>query len=238
MKPTDIACPKCGAAAGICCVTPNAYGYHSSSYHHAERVDAAFEQLTAPLPLGKAPSRGSDEYRLLEQMLARVAWRDVPESVRIDMPGGVDACWPWTGSKNKAGYGGLRLGSLTDGTRRMVAAHRLSYELHVGPLTKTDIVMHRCDNPSCVNPRHLRKGTQSDNIQDCLRKGRFRTHDAPRRAPPPKRGEANPRAKLSASAVAKIREAARAGEAVRSIGRRFGVSGTHVARIARGEYWK
>lgn len=70
-----------------------------------------------------------------------------------------DECWPWTGSTNKV-YGKIRVG------KRSVAAHRLSWELHNGPIPEGKFILHRCDNPLCVNPNHLYCGTQSDNLSD------------------------------------------------------------------------
>lgn len=51
-------------------------------------------------------------------------------------------------------------------------AHRVSYEMHNGPIPKGMHIMHSCDNPACVNPNHLSAGTRSDNMTDCAQKGR------------------------------------------------------------------
>lgn len=75
-----------------------------------------------------------------------------------------DECWPWTGSRNQHGYG--RLGK--------IYAHRLSWQFHYGPIPDGMIVMHACDVPPCVNPWHLRLGTQPENVADMIRKGRSR----------------------------------------------------------------
>jgi HNH endonuclease len=79
-----------------------------------------------------------------------------------------DACWEWQGWRDDNGYG---KGSFQGQEFR---AHRLSYELHTGPLLTTDIVMHTCDNPPCVNPHHLKKGTKRDNMLDARSKGRHK----------------------------------------------------------------
>ncbi len=76
-------------------------------------------------------------------------------------------CWIWTGVRVPGGYGGTTRG----GVYQM--AHRVAYELAVGPIPKGLYVLHRCDLPPCVNPAHLWVGTQTDNMRDCKRKGRI-----------------------------------------------------------------
>lgn len=99
------------------------------------------------------------------------------ERVQLDLLSG---CWNWTGTKNAKGYG--RIAGEIDGQRvvengRQMLAHRVSWMLHVGPIPQGPgahgtVVLHTCDNPGCVNPQHLRLGTQSDNVKDMIAKGR------------------------------------------------------------------
>lgn len=89
-----------------------------------------------------------------------------------------DECWWWTGSVGSHGYG--QLADL--GTVR--TTHRLSWELHNGPIPKGEgahgiCVCHTCDVRTCVNPGHLFLGTQRDNLKDMRDKGR--AFDPPRR---------------------------------------------------------
>lgn len=76
-------------------------------------------------------------------------------------------CWEWTTPRDAQGYGHIQ----HNGKR--YKAHRLSYLLNVGPFPAEQVICHRCDNPPCCNPEHLFAGTQSDNAQDMVRKGRM-----------------------------------------------------------------
>jgi hypothetical protein len=77
-------------------------------------------------------------------------------------------CWIWTGSTmGQMHYGALWLG------HKYIAAHRLAWQLFKGEIPKGKSVLHRCDTPLCVNPGHLFTGTQNDNVQDCINKGRM-----------------------------------------------------------------
>lgn len=79
-------------------------------------------------------------------------------------------CWAWLGATaGTMGYGRFWL------NRGVVQAHRFSYERYVGPIPMGMLVLHRCDNPKCVNPDHLFLGTDFDNLHDAMRKGRADT---------------------------------------------------------------
>lgn len=77
-------------------------------------------------------------------------------------------CIEWQGYKNKGGYGRRRF----NGEKHLV--HRMVYSLvHGGRIIPFGLlVCHKCDNPACINPAHLFLGTQMDNINDCVKKGR------------------------------------------------------------------
>lgn len=76
------------------------------------------------------------------------------------------ACFVWTGLKDKDGYGRIRVGSRTDGSRREIRTHVLSWELSHGSIPYGLGVLHHCDNPPCCNTDHLYLGTPADNGRD------------------------------------------------------------------------
>jgi hypothetical protein len=83
-----------------------------------------------------------------------------------------DGCWIWTSSRYpRMGYGAFGIGR-----RTVYAAHRVSYALHHGlSFDFEGHVLHRCDNPPCVNPDHLFLGDHATNMKDMAAKGRGRT---------------------------------------------------------------
>lgn len=80
-------------------------------------------------------------------------------------------CHIWTGCVMKPGNGRLPYGAIkVDGRKRL--AHCVAYELHVGPIPDGKILLHACDNPSCVNVAHLSPGTHGQNLRDAHARGR------------------------------------------------------------------
>ena len=83
-----------------------------------------------------------------------------------------NSCWEWTACK-AGGYGQIYVRG------KLVYAHRLSWVWANGKIPKGLFVLHKCDNRVCVNPDHLFLGTNKDNMQDCVRKGRFSNNNKP-----------------------------------------------------------
>lgn len=135
----------------------------------------------------------------------------------------IGPCWVWIGAITNDGYG--HLGSTSH--RKGVKVHRLSYELHHGDIPASLCVLHRCDNPPCVNPDHLFLGTRADNNADRESKGRGSD----------KHGEANPRSKLTEEDVKVIRQLRKEGLSQQAIATRFGVVQVTISKILLGQLW-
>lgn len=164
---------------------------------------------------------------------------------KVDRSGGSESCWLWLANTNggtisESAYGRFKV----DGRNRL--AHRVAWELIHGSIPNGLWVLHRCDNPKCVNPGHLFLGTRSDNMRDAGRKGRLAhqtdkywvTGDRnPARRHPERlrRGAACHQARLS---EANVREIRRSGESYRALGRRFGVNDKTIRAAAIGLTWR
>jgi hypothetical protein len=130
-------------------------------------------------------------------------------------------CWLWMGCVNRDGYGGIRVDGRTLGT------HRFAALLTFGPIPDGLVVMHRCDNPPCVNPAHLRLGTDSDNARDKAVKGRAWGHS----------GAEHPRAKLTPGQVEDARRRRDAGEMLKVIAKDLNIHPDTLSRAIRGMTW-
>lgn len=138
-----------------------------------------------------------------------------------------DGCWLWAAGKTRAGYGFLAYRG------QMIYAHRLSWEVHRGPIPPNTEVCHNCpggDNPGCVNPEHLFLGSHIDNMADCTAKGRRNTSGIGSR-----RGERHPAAKMTEADVHAIR--ARSSERHKDIARDFGVTRPAITAILARRSW-
>jgi hypothetical protein len=141
---------------------------------------------------------------------------------KTDRSVGPDACWQWLGKRSTAGYGLFFI--VRD---RPVIASRWICGYTYGDLRRDEDACHTCDNPPCVNPRHLFKGTRSENILDGVRKGRFTC------------GERNGQAKLTAEQVVAIRRRYLSGGVYQhQLAAEYGIDRAMVSHIVRGKSWK
>lgn len=160
----------------------------------------------------------------------RAGFKHLPPQDRLKRISQVDEndCWIWLGPVSghaKKPYGQLWIGSRQTNDARKVQAHRYSFEIFRGPIPAGILVCHRCDNHRCINPEHLFLGTSKDNTQDAIQKGRLV-------APPHEIGEKGSHAKLTDAQVLAIRTDRRIS---RIVAAEYGVSGTHVRAIRRGD---
>lgn len=133
----------------------------------------------------------------------------------------VGDCLVYTGARKSSGYGVFHL------RKRMVAAHRVAYRLHTGRDPGKLNVCHHCDNPACCKPEHLFLGTQADNVQDCINKGR----DHKARVS----GSKNHAAKLTEKDVRAIRRSKLTGK---QLAIKYGVSDMIISLVRRRLRWQ
>lgn len=132
-------------------------------------------------------------------------------------------CWPWTGSVTlRGGYGQL------NDRGHLLKAHRLSWEIHFGPLDSHQCIRHMCHNPLCCNPSHLLPGTIADNNADAVRAKR-------NVVPAPPTGEAHHQTPLLESDVRFIRSTSISGA---DLARRYGISRSAISAIRKHKTWK
>jgi len=145
-------------------------------------------------------------------------------------------CWLWLGALDHDGYGSFYV-------KRNVEpkAHRFSYELYCEPIPENLSVLHKCDNPCCVNPDHLFVGTQDDNMKDMKNKGRHRNPEInglklhPEKAA---RGEKVNTAKLTEKDCYKVVEYYKQGYTQKQISEIYNVHYTTIGGVINGRYWK
>lgn len=134
-----------------------------------------------------------------------------------------DTCWIWLGAKHsKKGYGSFSNG------KKIVKTHRFAYEHFIGPIPDNLCVLHKCDNPSCVRPDHLFLGSNQDNIDDKVSKGRHA------------RGEKSNKNKLSEQEVIEIKKSLKCfnyiGQ-VNDLANYYNVNQRTISDIKRGKSW-
>lgn len=126
-----------------------------------------------------------------------------------------DACWIWFGAKAQDGYGRMHARNATE-----IYAHRFSWEFfNRSPVPDGLLVIHSCDFPSCVNPKHLFIGSDKDNQVDACRKGRKAK-------------------KLTWCDVEVLRERAQQGHSIIGLARDYGIGKSYAYQVVKGIFWK
>ena len=142
-----------------------------------------------------------------------------------------ESCWLWMGAKFKSGgYGAIKVGGRKGPVLR---AHRVSWELHDGPIPEGMWVLHVCDVPACVNPEHLFLGTTTDNMRDAAKKLRM----PQQRTIPLWHGERHGNAKLTNEDARSIRSLWPQ-LSYSALSKQFGVCKTVIAGIVKRTGWK
>lgn len=136
-----------------------------------------------------------------------------------------DTCWLWVGgTKSDKGYGGFYLNG------KNMGAHRASWILHYGEIPEGMHVCHTCDNPKCVNPEHLFLGTNADNRQDSVDKGRANGGSIP--------GSQHYNHKVTEDIVLLIRKLRSEGHKQKDLAVQFNLDPTTISDIIRRKSWK
>jgi len=131
-----------------------------------------------------------------------------------------DDCWIWLGAKKtRSGYGNFFY------RKKVIHAHRASYLIFIGSIPDNLYVCHHCDNPSCVNPKHLFIGTQDDNMKDMIKKNRSGNT----------KGSKNGNSKLSEGDILEIRQSE---EYSFVLAKKYSISPTQVCNIRKRKVWK
>lgn len=127
-------------------------------------------------------------------------------------------CVEWQGSKDRDGYGLIGVGG------SLVGTHRVAWEIENGPVPDGLNVLHKCDNPSCVNPEHLFVGTQLENVKDMMEKNRLAS----------RKGVRNSSAKVTEEVVKAIRSDSRPSKQIAGA---YGLNRNTVWLIKSGRSW-
>lgn len=143
-------------------------------------------------------------------------------------PEPMSGCWLWTGAPGDGSrngqYGRFRMSG------RQCKAHRAAWLLLRGQIPNGKHVLHRCDNPACVNPDHLFLGSNEENVADRVAKGRTGWKA--------RQGESHPMRKLTEDDIRSIRLRSSNGESCRSIAADFGIHYATVSEIKNLRKWR
>ena|GEM_PF-1626953 len=165
------------------------------------------------------------------RFLAKTKRADAPR------PGMTTPCLEWTAGWQRGGYGAFWFGG------KMGKAHRVAWEMKHGPIPNGLHVLHKCDNPPCVDEEHLFLGTHADNMHDMFRKERrvaARGDSSGPRLYPERMarvGEKNGNARLGDADIPRIFQLRALGWTLQRIGSEFGISLQSIHRILNRRQW-
>lgn len=138
-----------------------------------------------------------------------------------DLTANKNLCWEWK-RKREGRYATFYLKG------REYKAPRVAYSIFYGKDPSDLLICHKCDNPNCINPNHLFLGTEKDNSDDKIAKGREVFV----------KGESHPMSKLSDEDVVRIKYLCSHGASSTVVGKEYGIGMTQVRRIVNGDSWK
>lgn len=142
-------------------------------YAHRISYELAFGILPKDIKIFqrcKNKSCLNPDHLLASEDQSIMKYTDVKERLMSRLILTESGCWEYTGFRNESNYGRMGYGPRILGVEY---CHRISYEVHYGEIPKDQFVLHKCDYPPCVNPEHLFLGSQDDNVQDAIKKGRM-----------------------------------------------------------------
>lgn len=179
----------------------------------------------------------SDQAQPIEEGRARALGPLVDRSLEERTP---NACWIYSGPRDRQGYGRHRIWLVNDPRRRRRRqagylerwrpAHRIAWELWYGRPPRA-YVLHRCDNPPCVRPTHLFEGTAADNSADMMRKGRWV-------APPGPESWCGPRRHLGAEERQRILQQRASGATIGELSRAYGRNRKTISDLVNGRTYR
>lgn len=160
-KRKDITGQRFGNLIAISCVGRRGHSsYWNCLCGCGKKKDISMDHLST----GHTKSCGCSHYERIKKPADYNELRERLEEKTMPIP--ESGCLIWMGCETGKGYSQIRFNG------KLQFVHRLSYSLAFGEITNNLCVLHRCDTPSCINPRHLFLGTKKDNIRDCISKGR------------------------------------------------------------------
>jgi hypothetical protein len=142
---------------------------------------------------------------------------------KVDVKKSELVCWEWRGASSRNNYGRIKIGGVS------MTASRVAWEMYNGAPLGERFALHTCDNPKCCNPKHLFAGTNTDNMDDMMTKGRGKNFRGA--------GEKNPNAVLTEDQVAVIKARIISGDRNRDIAKDYPVSEFAISSIKHGGNW-